>query len=81
MAKKDKKSGGLLTALIVGGAIGTVSSMLLRDKQSRKKSYNILKKVKNVGVFLLSKGFSLAQEETKKFIVNRQKIREKEKEK
>lgn len=58
--KKDKRS-GLLTGIVVGGAIGSVASLMLSSKKGRETSKNLGKKV---GKEVLSTGLGLL----KKFV-------------
>lgn len=51
---EKKKSGGLLTGLVVGGAVGSVLSFLFATEERRKKTHKVSKK-------LLDKGKSVAE--------------------
>ncbi|MCF7917771.1 hypothetical protein K9L27_02090 [Candidatus Gracilibacteria bacterium] len=55
MEEEKKKSGGLLTGLIVGGAVGSVLSFLFTSDERRKSTQKISKKI-------LEKGKSIAEE-------------------
>jgi gas vesicle protein len=51
MSKKSKKSNkGLITGLIVGGAITGVAGMLLSSEENREKTKEIGKKAGNAGM-------------------------------
>ena len=58
MADKKKKN-DLLTGIVVGGAVGSVLSLLLSSKENREKSkkvgLNIFKKGKSVAEYFLEK--------------------------
>jgi gas vesicle protein len=49
MENKKKKSGGLLTGLVVGGAVGSVLSFLFATEKRRKDTRKISKKILNTG--------------------------------
>ncbi len=53
MADKKKKN-DLLTGIVVGGAVGSVLSLLLSSKENREKS-------KKIGLNLFKKGKSVAE--------------------
>ena len=53
MTEKKKKS-DLLTGIVVGGAVGSVLSLLLSSKENRAKS-------KKVGLRIFKKGKSIAE--------------------
>ena len=56
MSKKSKKSSrGLITGLIVGGAITGVAGMLLSSEENREKTKEIGKKAGTAGVGIIRK--------------------------
>ncbi len=55
MEDHQKKSSGLLTGIIVGGAIGSVLSLLFSTESQRRKAKSVSKKV-------LQKGKSIAED-------------------
>ena len=59
MEKKEKKS-DLLTGIVVGGAVGSVLSLLLSSKENRETS-------KKVGLRLFKKGKSVAESFLEKY--------------
>lgn len=56
MAKKSKKSNkGLITGLIVGGAITGVAGMLLSSEENREKTKKVGEKAGRVGLKFIQK--------------------------
>lgn len=56
MKKKTKKSNkGLITGLIVGGAITGVAGMLLASEDNRKKTKEVGRKAGHAGLKLIQK--------------------------
>ena len=56
MTKKEKKSNkGLITGLIVGGAITGVAGMLLTSEENREKTKEVSKKAGNIGLRFIQK--------------------------
>jgi gas vesicle protein len=58
--KKPKKRKGLITGIIVGGAIGSVLSLLFASKKNRETAKNLPKKA-------LEKGRSTAEDFLNKY--------------
>jgi gas vesicle protein len=59
MADKKKKH-DLLTGIVVGGAVGSVLSLLLSSKENREKS-------KKIGLNIFKKGKSVAESFLEKY--------------
>ncbi len=55
MTKPKKSNKGLITGLIVGGAITGVAGMLLSSEENRKKTKEVGKKAGNIGLRFLKK--------------------------
>ncbi len=55
MAKSKKSNKGLITGLIVGGAITGVAGMLLSSEENRKKTKEIGQKAGDVGLTLIQR--------------------------
>ncbi len=63
MKKDDKKRGGLIMGLIVGGAVGSVLSLLFAPD----KGANTRKKVKKQGKEAFKRGKTVAEEFLEKY--------------
>jgi gas vesicle protein len=57
---ENKKKNDLLTGIVVGGAVGSVLSLLLSSKENREKS-------KKVGLNIFKKGKSVAEDFLEKY--------------
>ncbi len=57
---ENKKKNDLLTGIVVGGAVGSVLSLLLSSKENREKS-------KKAGLNLFKKGKSVAEDFLEKY--------------
>lgn len=67
MAKKSKKSNkGLLTGLIVGGAITGVAGMLLSSEENRKKTKEVGKKAGRIGLRFLQNFLKRNEDDSKR---------------
>ena len=63
MTKSKKSNKGLITGLIVGGAITGVAGMLLSSEENREKTKEMGKKAGNVGLTLLQRVFKKKKDE------------------
>ncbi len=62
MSKKPRKSStGLITGLIVGGAVTGVAGMLLSSKENREKTKKIGKQAGNAGLKMIKDIFEKAK--------------------